>query len=211
MFHISSSACLVEEPGVLECYDYDTKISLLAPSNGSSQGYHHLPAFAHMRVRVVFRPTRECVHNYRIFLDNANDLRNRIVLNVMTSAAHTIGPDKLVIEMQEGEILHRGSVINMGDLYSGLCTRHPLQVRNATRKPMKIRLYCSHQDEVKFEEALDESVSTSVPKVIRRGRADGGTGKGRGEKEDLEGGAAHNKGSVADFNISGLEPNVDLR
>ncbi len=159
----------------------------------------------------MFRPTRECVHNYCIFLDNTNDLRNRVVLNAMTSAAHTIGPDKLVIEMQEGEILHRGSVINMGDLYSGLCTRRPLQVRNATRKPMKIRLYCSHQDEMNFEEALDESVSTLVPKVIRRGGANGGTGKGRGEKQDLQDGTANNNGSVADFHISELDPSVDLR
>ncbi len=197
----------MEDPGVLECYDYDTKVSLLTNSNGSSQGYHRLSAFAHMRVRVVFRPTRECVRNYSIFLDNANDLRNRIILEVATSAAHTLGPDKLVIEMQEGETLRRGSVIRMGDLYSGLCTRRLLQFRNATRKPMKVCLYCSHQDEVKFEEALDESVSTLAPRVIRRG-ADG-TGIG-GEKESLEDGT-NSKGSVADFNISGLEQNADLR
>ncbi len=201
----------MEEPGVLECYDYDTKVSLLAPSNGSSQRYHRLPAFAHMRVRVVFRPTRECVHNYCIFLDNANDSRNRIVVNVVTSSARTIEPDKLVIEMKEGEILHRGSAIDMGDLYTGLCTRRPLQVLNATRKPMNIRLYCSHQDEVKFEEALDESVSTLVPKVIRRGDADGGASKGRGGKKDLEDGATDNKGSLAGLNISGLDPDVGLR
>ncbi len=202
----------MEDPGVLECYDYDTQKSLLAaPSNGgSSQGYHRLSAFAHMRVRVVFRPTRECVHNYCLFLDNANDPRNRIILDISTSATHTIGPDKLVIEMQEGETLRRGSVVRMGDLYSGLCTRRPFQLRNATRKPMKVCLYCSHQDEVKFEEALDESVSTVAPRgVIRRGGADGTATQG--EKEDLEGDGANSKGSVADFNISGLEPNVDLR
>ncbi len=198
----------MENPGILECYDYDTKDSLLPNSNGSSQGYHRLSAFAHMRVRVVFRPIRESVRNYSIFLDNANDLRNRIILDIITSTAHTVGPDKIVIEMQEGETLRRGSVIRMGDLYSGLCTRRLLHIRNATRKPMKIGLYCSHQDEVKFEEAWDESVPTTLaPRVIRRGADGEGIG---GERESLEDNA-NSKGSVADFNISGLEQNADLR
>lgn len=62
-FRLVPSVWLSAEAGVLACSDYDTGAPLPTSSAGRTIG-----AYAHLRVRVTFRPHEVCVFVFLVFL-----------------------------------------------------------------------------------------------------------------------------------------------
>ncbi|CAM9214516.1 unnamed protein product, partial [Phaeothamnion confervicola] len=160
VFRLVPSVWLSGESGVLDCSDYDTNAPL--PMHTGRK----ISAYAHLRIRVAFRPRQVGERDYRIYVENVNDPGNAPTVDILTSVIPEAFREGLLIMMDSGERLGGGSVLSFGDCYTGTPVSRRLRVKNTRQTPMDIHLSSDRPAEVRFD--LETDVIGSAPRHQRR-------------------------------------------
>ncbi|CAM9873303.1 unnamed protein product, partial [Ectocarpus sp. 8 AP-2014] len=141
-FRLVPSVWLSAEAGVLSCSDYDTGAPLPTSSAGRTIG-----AYAHLRVRVAFRP-REVRAGYRIFVENLNNVADTLAVDILTSVVSEDHREGLRIETDKDGLLEGGSVLQFDKCYTGMPVWRKLRVKNTTVHAMDVSLGSDRPGEV---------------------------------------------------------------
>ncbi|CAM9487045.1 unnamed protein product, partial [Ectocarpus fasciculatus] len=142
-FRLVPSVWLSAEAGVLSCSDYDTGAPLPTSSAGRTIG-----AYAHLRVRVAFRPREVGERDYRIFVENLNNVADTLAVDILTSVVSEDHREGLRIETDRDGLLEGGSVLQFDKCYTGMPVWRKLRVKNTTVHSMDISLGSDRPGEV---------------------------------------------------------------
>ncbi|CAM9826222.1 unnamed protein product, partial [Ectocarpus sp. 13 AM-2016] len=142
-FRLVPSVWLSAEAGVLSCSDYDTGAPLPTSSAGRTIG-----AYAHLRVRVTFRPREVGERDYRIFVENLNNVADTLAVDILTSVVSEDHREGLRIETDEDGLLEGGSVLQFDKCFTGMPVWRKLRVKNTTVHSMDVSLGSDRPGEV---------------------------------------------------------------
>jgi len=122
----------------LTFYNYDT---------GEELDCKPLSAFAHLRIRVQFRPQEIGEFSYDFQIENANDMSN-IEETKITSVVRAV-------KREESLVVSSGNILDFGDCCAGVWTRQQLILRNVSDVPLDIT-FQGVDAEVKFKIKIDD-------------------------------------------------------
>jgi len=127
----------------LKFYNYDT---------GEELDCKPLSAFAHLRIRVQFRPQEIGEFSYDFQIENANDMNNTEETKI-TSVVRAV-------KREESLVVSSGNILDFGDCCAGVWTRQQLILRNVSDVPLDIT-FQGVDAEVKFKIKIDDMNSDS--------------------------------------------------
>ncbi|OUM65110.1 hypothetical protein PIROE2DRAFT_7914 [Piromyces sp. E2] len=122
----------------LTFYNYDT---------GEELDCKPLSAFAHLRIRVQFRPQEIGEFSYDFQIENANDMSN-VEETKITSVVRAV-------KREESLVVSSGNILDFGDCCAGVWTKQQIILRNVSDVPLDIN-FQGVDAEVKFKIKIDD-------------------------------------------------------
>ncbi|ORX51768.1 hypothetical protein BCR36DRAFT_582810 [Piromyces finnis] len=122
----------------LTFYNYDT---------GEELDCKPLSAFAHLRIRVKFRPQEIGEFSYDFQIENANDMNN-VEETKITSVVRAV-------KREESLVVSSGNILDFGDCCAGVWTKQQIILRNVSDVPLDINFQGVDAD-VKFKIKIDD-------------------------------------------------------
>jgi len=122
----------------LKFFNYDT---------GEELDCKPLSAFAHLRIRVQFRPQEIGEFSYDFQIENANNMSN-VEETKITSVVRAV-------KREESLVVSSGNILDFGDCCAGVWTRQQLILRNVSDVPLDIS-FQGVDAEVKFKIKIDD-------------------------------------------------------
>ena len=110
---------------ILECRDYDTQDLFM-------DGERTVPAYGHVRLRLIFKPKSVGQRKWQLFVENLNNPDNTVTLAITTSVTAECHRKDLVIQNNDGDVLPSGSTLQFGDCYVGMPMKKTLRIQNTT-------------------------------------------------------------------------------
>lgn len=123
----------MDEDGALECWNYDTHGRCDVEDTECT-----VPAYGHLRIRVVFKPLAVGPRTWQLILENSHNADNTVAIEVSALVASESHENELVMTNESGDVLGSGSALQFGDCYVGRPTEKSLFIRNTTKVPLRI-------------------------------------------------------------------------
>ena len=125
-------------------------------------GERTVPAYGHVRLRLIFKPKSVGQRKWQLFVENLNNPDNTITLAITTSVSVECHRNDLSIQNNDGDVLPSGSTLQFGDCYVGMPMKKTLRIHNTTTSPIEVILSSDLAEEVSFELATEHSSSSKL-------------------------------------------------